>query len=83
MESFGWMWSNGMPGSQPPSVYLPNCTASVPVKSSIGEMSSMVSRRPSFRNHSNDERWIAMRFGTSSISRSFRPSKTFWSLEKE
>ena len=67
------MWSNGMPGSQPPSVYLPNCTARVPVKSSIGEMSSIVSRRPSLMNHSNEERWMSMRLGT---------SRTFSSLEK-
>src|ERR1700681_2248776 len=66
MSLFGTIWSSGIPGSQPPMEYEPNWTASVPVKSSIGEMSSMVSRSPSLRNHSNDERWMSMRSGTSS-----------------
>src|SRR5690348_9417944 len=34
----------------------------------MGEMSSMVSRRPSFRNQSNDALWMSIRFGSSRTS---------------
>src|SRR3954463_2433660 len=44
-------------------------TARLPVYSSIGETSSIVSRKPPFSvstSHSNERRWISMRFGSSS-----------------
>src|SRR3954447_8833273 len=34
----------------------------------MGEMSSIVSRRPSFRNQSNDALWMSIRFGSSRTS---------------
>src|SRR5580765_3232953 len=34
----------------------------------MGEMSSMVSRRPSLRNQSNDALWMSIRFGSSRTS---------------
>src|SRR5450756_133208 len=51
-----------------PKKCLPNSTAMVCVKSSMGEMSLNISARPSSRNHSNDSFWMAMRSGTGSTS---------------
>src|ERR1700748_1162294 len=48
-----------------PERYSPNSTASETVESSMGEMSSIVSRRPSLRNQSKDSRWMSMRLGRS------------------